>query len=83
MMTWWTSSGLAIMRQVASMVSVPAVAKPMDPRAKSLSRMLNWVTVGGIMSELDLQYEQIDYVPVYRSAAGTGGGWGFVRWTRA
>jgi 3-O-methylgallate 3,4-dioxygenase len=47
------------------------------------SEMLNWVTVGGIMSELDLQYEQIDYVPVYRSAAGTGGGWGFVRWTRA
>jgi hypothetical protein len=45
------------------------------------SEILNWVTVGGVMNELDLHYEQIDYVPVYRSPAGTGGGWAFVRWT--
>jgi hypothetical protein len=24
--------------------------------------------------------ELLDYVPVYRSPAGTGGGWAFARW---
>ena len=46
------------------------------------SEMLNWVTVGGAMSELDLHFEEVGYVPVTRTAAGTGGGWGFVTWTR-
>ena len=54
---------------------------PLHRLHSAASEMLNWVTVGGVMSELDLHYEQIDYVPVYRSPAGTGGGWAFVRWT--
>ena len=46
------------------------------------SEMLNWVTLGGVMHENDLNYELIDYVPVTRTPAGTGGGWGFAQWTQ-
>ena len=42
------------------------------------SETLNWVTLAGAVEHLDM--ELLDYVPVYRSAAGTGGGWGFARW---
>lgn len=44
------------------------------------SESLNWVTVGGAMQETPLQMELLDYVPVYRTPAGTGGGWAFARW---
>jgi 3-O-methylgallate 3,4-dioxygenase len=37
-----------------------------------------WMTVAAACA--DLTPEMVDYVPVYRSAAGTGGGWGFSRW---
>ncbi len=42
------------------------------------SEILNWVTAAGALEHLDM--ELVDYVPVYRSPAGTGGGWGFARW---
>jgi 3-O-methylgallate 3,4-dioxygenase len=45
------------------------------------SETLNWVTVGGAMSGSDLQPEVLDYVPVYRTQGGTGGGWAFMQWT--
>jgi 3-O-methylgallate 3,4-dioxygenase len=44
------------------------------------SESLNWVAVAGALAETSLRAEIIDYVPVYRSEAGTGGGWGFARW---
>jgi hypothetical protein len=45
------------------------------------SETLNRVTVGGAMSGSDLQPEVLDYVPVYRTQGGTGGGWAFMQWT--
>ena len=42
------------------------------------SEIRNWLTVAGAMEHLDL--DVIDYVPCYRSAAGTGCGMGFARW---
>ncbi len=42
------------------------------------SEILNWVTAAGALEHLDM--ELVDYVPVYRSPAGTGGGWGFAVW---
>ena len=39
---------------------------------------INWVTAAGALEHLDM--ELVDYLPVYRSPAGTGGGWGFARW---
>lgn len=53
------------------------------PRHRLLSgtsESLNWVTLGGAMSATDLEMELVDYVPVYRSEVGTGGGWAFARW---
>jgi len=44
------------------------------------SEMLNWVAAGGAMHDSTLNFEVIDYVPVYRSEAGTGGGWAFGCW---
>ncbi|MDA1129020.1 MAG: extradiol ring-cleavage dioxygenase [Chloroflexi bacterium] len=42
------------------------------------SEILNWITAAGASEHLDM--EIVDYVPVYRSPAGTGGGWGFALW---
>ncbi len=44
------------------------------------SESLNWVTAGGALEASPLNFELIDYVPVYRTEAGTGGGWCFGRW---
>ena len=42
------------------------------------SEILNWVTAAGALEHLEM--DLVDYVPVYRSPAGTGGGWGFALW---
>jgi len=44
------------------------------------SEILNWVTLGGAMQGSSLKMELLAYVPVYRTPAGTGGGWAFARW---
>lgn len=44
------------------------------------SETQNWVALGGAMQETSLTMELIEYVPVYRTPAGTGGGWAFARW---
>ena len=44
------------------------------------SESLNWVALGGAVEETSLQMELLDYVPVYRTEAATGGGWAFARW---
>jgi hypothetical protein len=42
------------------------------------SEILNWVTAGGALEGLD--FELVDYVPGYRSPAGTGCGMTFAVW---
>ena len=44
------------------------------------SEMRNLLVAAGATEDLD--FELIDYVPCYRSPAGTGGGWAFARWTQ-
>jgi 3-O-methylgallate 3,4-dioxygenase len=44
------------------------------------SESLNWVALGGAMHHTPLTMELLAYVPVYRTPAGTGGGWAFARW---
>jgi aromatic ring-opening dioxygenase catalytic subunit (LigB family) len=44
------------------------------------SEALNWVALGGAMHATRLGMELLAYVPVYRTPAGTGGGWAFARW---
>jgi hypothetical protein len=44
------------------------------------SEIRNWIVVAGAMDESDARMELIDYVPCYRTAAGTGCAMGFAQW---
>ena len=44
------------------------------------SEMKNWIPVAGAMGQLGLQAHLLDYIPCYRSEAGTGNAMGFVYW---
>lgn len=46
------------------------------------SEIKNWIPVAGAMAELGLPMSLVDYVPCYRSEAGTGNGMGFVYWEK-
>jgi 3-O-methylgallate 3,4-dioxygenase len=53
---------------------------PQERLYSATSESLNWVAVGGAMEQEPLKFEVVDYVPVYRTPANTGGGWAFGRW---
>ena len=53
---------------------------PRERLYSAASETQNWIALGGVLQETDLKMELIEYVPVYRTPAGTGGGWGFARW---
>ncbi len=44
------------------------------------SEIKNWIVVAGMMAEAGLNMKLIDYVPCYRSEAGTGSAMGFAQW---
>lgn len=44
------------------------------------SEIKNWIVAAGMMAEAGLSMGLIDYVPCYRSAAGTGSAMGFAQW---
>ena len=44
------------------------------------SEIKNWITVAGAMAEEGLSMKLLDYVPCYRSEAGTGSAMGFAQW---
>lgn len=44
------------------------------------SEMKNWIPVAGAMGQLGLKAHLLDYIPCYRSEAGTGNAMGFVYW---
>jgi OH-DDVA oxygenase len=45
------------------------------------SELKNWIAAAGALFETDLRGEVVDYVPCYRSEAGTGTANGFVFWS--
>jgi OH-DDVA oxygenase len=45
------------------------------------SELLNWVSASGCLFATPLRGELIDYVPCYRTEAGTGTAQGFMAWT--
>jgi hypothetical protein len=47
------------------------------------SEIKNWIPVAGAMADLNFEMELIDYIPCYRSEAGTGNAMGFVAWRPA
>jgi 3-O-methylgallate 3,4-dioxygenase len=44
------------------------------------SEVKNWIPVAAAMSDLHYKLNIVDYVPCYRSEAGTGNAMGFVYW---
>jgi len=44
------------------------------------SEIKNWIVIAGIMAEAGLTMRLLDYVPCYRSMAGTGSAMGFAHW---
>jgi hypothetical protein len=44
------------------------------------SEVKNWVPVAGAMAHLGFKFHPVDYVPCYRSEAGTGNAMAFVYW---
>ena len=45
------------------------------------SEIKNWIIVAGICAETDMEMTVHDYVPCYRSEAGTGSGMAFATWS--
>lgn len=55
-------------------------AQPENLFRAGTSETKNWITLAGILSETSLQMNMVDYVPAYRSEAGTGCGMAFAAW---
>jgi hypothetical protein len=53
---------------------------PMNRFMSGTSEIRNWAVVAGAMDDSDMAMELIDYVPCYRSEAGTGCAMGFAVW---
>jgi hypothetical protein len=45
------------------------------------SEIKNWIAVGAAMEDSGFKMKLIDYIPAYRSEAGTGCGLAFAEWT--
>jgi len=68
---------IAAMRS-RSITSVAALGEPIFQAGTS--EMKNWVPVAGAMADLGFAMTLVDYVPCYRSLAGTGNAMCFVHW---
>jgi 3-O-methylgallate 3,4-dioxygenase len=53
---------------------------PADLLRSGTSEMRNWIVAGAAVADTPLRARVVDYVPCYRSEAGTGCGMGFVAW---
>ncbi|MCS5734524.1 DODA-type extradiol aromatic ring-opening family dioxygenase [Herbiconiux daphne] len=52
-----------------------------DVLRSGTSELRNWIVTAGALAATDLEATVVDYVPAYRSEAGTGAGLGFVSWS--
>ena len=62
-------------RDVETLTSIPQ-----HRLMQGTSELRNWITAAGMLIDSDLGCEVIDYVPCYRSEAGTGTAQGFICW---
>ncbi len=53
---------------------------PVDHFESGTSEIRNWIALAGAMAGLGRRMKLIDYVPCYRSLAGTGNAMGFAEW---
>jgi hypothetical protein len=54
---------------------------PEDVFRSGTAEIKNWITVASAMGAADLAFRLVDYVPCYRSDAGTGNAMAFGSWT--
>jgi hypothetical protein len=54
---------------------------PVERFQAGSSEMRNWIALAGSLEDTGLKMKLVDYVPCYRSTAGTGNAMGFVEWT--
>ena len=57
------------------------VRLPVDQFESGTSEIRNWIALAGALDGTGLRMQLVDYVPCYRSEAGTGNAMGFVQWT--
>ena len=55
------------------------IAEPESSYQSGTSEIKNWITAAGILE--GFQMRVVDYLPCYRSEAGTGSGLGFAVWS--
>ena len=55
-------------------------AEPENMFRSGTSETKNWLVTAGILAETKLKMDLLDYVPCYRSEAGTGSGMAFAAW---
>jgi len=53
---------------------------PVEQFNAGSSEMRNWIALAGALDHTGLNMNLVDYVPCYRSAAGTGNAMGFAEW---
>ena len=53
---------------------------PQNVLKQGTSEIRNWIAAAGALFHTDLRGDAIDYIPCYRSEAGTGTAQGFVSW---
>jgi Catalytic LigB subunit of aromatic ring-opening dioxygenase len=53
---------------------------PVEYFESGTSEIRNWIALAGAMADTDLRMQLVDYVPCYRSVAGTGNAMGFAQW---
>lgn len=56
------------------------VAEPDIHFRSGTSEIKNWIVLAGVLAESSLAMRLVDYVPCYRTEAGTGSGMGFATW---
>ena len=68
----------AVLKAMQNRDAAALAALPRNKLNSGNSEIRNWIAVAGAVEHLDMQV--VDYVPCYRSAAGTGCAMGFARW---
>ncbi len=53
---------------------------PLRDLQSGTSELKSWISLAGLLQDMDTQMHEIDYVPCYRSPAGTGTANGFYWW---
>ena len=69
-----------VLKALAERDAETLMSLPRNRLYSAASETQNWVALGGVLHDTPLEMELVEYVAVYRTPAGTGGGWAFARW---